>query len=142
MKKITIYTDGSSLGNPGAGGYCAIISYGEHEVIVKGSEKNTTNNRMELLAVIEGVKALKESCEIAVISDSTYVVKGINEWLSNWIKKSFRDVKNPDLWKMYLEVSKNHKVKCTWVKAHAGHHFNERCDQLAKSEAEKVKALI
>ncbi|MBC7475824.1 MAG: ribonuclease HI [Candidatus Sericytochromatia bacterium] len=142
MKKITIYTDGSSLGNPGAGGYCAIISYGEHEVVVKGSEKNTTNNRMELLAVIEGVRALKEPCEIAVISDSTYVVKGINEWISNWIKKSFRDVKNPDLWKMYLEVSKNHKVKCTWVKAHAGHHFNERCDQLAKSEAEKVKALV
>ncbi len=94
---------------------------------------------MELKAVIEGLKALKEPCEVDIVSDSTYVVKGINEWLKNWIKKDFVKVKNPDLWKEYVKVSKMHKINASWVKAHAGHEENERCDLLAKSQAEKFK---
>ena len=141
MRKAVIYTDGSSLGNPGPGGYCAILTSGNHEKVISGSEENTTNNRMELVSVIEGLKALKEPCEVTVISDSTYVVKGINEWLKNWIRKNFREVKNPDLWKSYVEASKNHKVSCEWIKGHSGHEFNERCDQFAREAAEKLKAL-
>ncbi len=140
MKKIIIYTDGSSLGNPGPGGYCAILKYGEFEKIIKGGEKNTTNNRMELLSVIEGLKSLINPCDVTVISDSTYVVKGINEWLKNWQRKNFKDVKNPDLWQDYLNVARHHKVNCEWVKAHAGHEFNEMCDKIAKEEAEKFRA--
>jgi ribonuclease HI len=139
MKKITIFSDGSSLGNPGAGGYCAILRYNNREKIVRGGEKETTNNRMELKAVIEALKALKEPCEIELISDSTYVVKGINEWLSNWIKKDFKGVKNPDLWKEFVLLAKNHKIKAVWVKAHNGHIENEKCDRIAKEEAEKLK---
>ncbi len=139
MKKITIFSDGSSLGNPGAGGYCAILRYNNREKIVKGGEKETTNNRMELKAVIEALKALKEPCEIELISDSTYVVKGINEWLSNWIKKDFKGVKNPDLWKEFVLLAENHKIKAVWVKAHNGHIENEKCDRIAKEEAEKLK---
>ena len=141
MKKAVIYTDGSSLGNPGPGGYCAILTSGSHEKVISGSEENTTNNRMELLSVIEGLKALKEPCEVTVISDSTYVVKGINEWLKNWVRKNFREVKNPDLWKSYVEVSKNHKVNCQWVRGHSGHEFNEKCDQVAREAAETLRAL-
>jgi len=139
MKKITIFSDGSSLGNPGAGGYCAILRYNNREKIVRGGEKETTNNRMELKAVIEALKALKEPCEIELISDSTYVVKGINEWLSNWIKKDFKGVKNPDLWKEFVLLAENHKIKAVWVKAHNGHIENEKCDRIAKEEAEKLK---
>ena len=94
---------------------------------------------MELLAVIEGLRALKEPCEVEIISDSSYVVKGINEWLANWVKKEFRKVKNPDLWQDYLVVSKDHKVKATWVRGHDGHPENERCDQIARDEAEKFR---
>ena len=94
---------------------------------------------MELLGVIEGLKALKEPCEVEVISDSSYVVKGINEWLENWKKKEFRKIKNPELWKEYVEVAKNHKVNATWVRGHAGHKENEICDKIAKEEAQKLK---
>ncbi len=139
MKKITIFSDGSSLGNPGAGGYCAILRYKEHEKIVKGSQKEATNNQMELKAVIEALKSLKEPCEIELISDSNYVVNGINKWLSNWIKKDFKGVKNPELWKEFVLLAKNHKIKAVWVKAHNGHIENEKCDRIAKEEAEKVK---
>lgn len=95
---------------------------------------------MELLAVIEGLRALKEPCKVEIISDSSYVVKGINEWLANWVKKEFNKVKNPDLWQEYLHVSKGHKVKATWVRGHDGHPENERCDQIARDEAEKFRA--
>lgn len=139
MKKITIYTDGSALFNPGPGGYCGILVYGKHEKIVKGGVPNTTNNRMELMAAIESIKNLKEPCEITLISDSTYVLKGISEWIDNWKKKNFRNVKNPELWKEYLEVSKDHVINCIWVEGHSGHEFNERCDQIAREEAEKQK---
>lgn len=139
MKKITIYTDGSALLNPGPGGYCGILVYGKHEKIVRGGIPNTTNNRMELMAAIESIKTLKEPCEVTLVSDSTYVLKGISDWITNWVKKNFRDVKNPELWKEYLQVSKNHVVTCVWVEGHSGHEFNERCDLIAREEAEKQK---
>jgi ribonuclease HI len=139
MKKLEIFTDGSCLGNPGNGGWCAILRYGEHEKILSGNEANTTNNRMELTAVIKALEALKEPCEIELYSDSTYVLKGLNEWLENWIKKDFKKVKNVDLWKQYIEVSKPHKIHINWVKGHSGHTENEICDKIAKEEAEKLK---
>jgi ribonuclease HI len=139
MKKITLFCDGSSLGNPGAGGWGAILRFGDKEKELSGGEEYTTNNRMELLAVIEGLKALKEPCFVSVVSDSSYVVKGINEWLKGWIKKEFKGVKNPDLWLLFLEVSRIHKVDATWVRGHNGHPENERCDILAKEEALKYK---
>lgn len=139
MKKIYLFSDGSSLGNPGHGGYCAILRFGEHEKVISGAIRDATNNQMELLAVIEGLKALKEPCEVEIISDSSYVVKGINEWLENWKQKEFKKVKNPDLWKEYVEVSKPHKIKATWVRGHNGHEENERCDKIAKEEAQSLK---
>ncbi|MEK6658102.1 MAG: ribonuclease HI [Campylobacterota bacterium] len=139
MKKITLFSDGSALGNPGPGGYAAILRFGDKEREVCGGEIHTTNNRMELLAVIEGLRALKEPCNVDIISDSSYVVKGINEWLEGWIKRDFKKVKNPDLWEAYLEVSKSHKINAIWVRGHDGHIENERCDILAKQEAQKMK---
>jgi len=142
VKKITLFSDGSALGNPGPGGYGVILRFKDKERELFGSEIHTTNNRMELLGVIEGLSALKEACEVDVISDSSYVVKGINEWLDNWKKKEFKKVKNVDLWKRYIDVSKNHKVNAIWVKGHDGHEENERCDKLAKDAAQKMKESL
>jgi ribonuclease HI len=144
MKKIRLYSDGSSLGNPGAGGWGTILKYKESVKELSGGNPHTTNNIMELTGVVEGLKALKEPCEVEVISDSKYVVQGINEWLSNWEKNNWRTagkspVKNLELWKEYLEVSKKHTINATWVKGHAGHIENERCDVLAKNEAQKLR---
>jgi len=142
VKKITLFSDGSALGNPGPGGYGAILVYGNKEKIISGGESHTTNNRMELRGVIEGLKALKEPCDVEIVSDSSYVVKGINEWLKNWIKRDFKKVKNIDLWREYIEVSNPHAIKATWVRGHNGHEQNERCDELARNEAEKEKKLL
>ena len=142
MKKITLFSDGSALGNPGPGGYGTILRFGEHERVICGADSYTTNNRMELLGVIEGLKALKEPCEVEVVSDSSYVVKGINEWLEGWIKRDFKKVKNPELWREYIEVSKPHKIKATWVRGHDGHEENERCDKIARNEAEQIKESL
>lgn len=142
MKKVTLFSDGSALGNPGPGGYGSILRFGSAEKIICGSETHTTNNRMELLAVVQGLKALKEPCEVDVVSDSSYVVKGINEWLTGWIKKDFKKVKNPDLWQAYIDASKEHKIHAIWVRGHDGHVENERCDQLAREEALKAKELL
>jgi len=139
VKKITLFSDGSALGNPGPGGYGTILRFGSKEREISGGEAHTTNNRMELLAVIEGLRVLKEPCEVDIISDSSYVVKGINEWLAGWIKRDFKKVKNPDLWAEYIEVSKGHKINAIWVRGHNGHIENERCDILAKTEALKIK---
>lgn len=139
MKKITLFSDGSALGNPGPGGYAAILRYGDKEREICGGEIHTTNNRMELLGVIEGLKALKEPCEVDIVSDSSYVVRGINEWLGDWVKRDFKKVKNPDLWMEYIKVAKPHRVNATWVRGHDGHPENERCDILAKEEAQKMK---
>jgi len=142
LKKIEIFTDGSCLGNPGNGGWCAILRYKGYQKILSGAEKNTTNNRMELLAVIKALEALKEPCEVELYSDSTYVLKGLNEWLEGWIKKDFKKVKNVDLWKQYIEISKPHKIHINWIKGHSGHKENELCDKIAKEEAQKLKENI
>ena len=142
MKKITLFSDGSALGNPGPGGYGAILRYGDKERIISGGEAHTTNNRMELLGVIEGLRALKEPCDVTIISDSSYVIKGINEWLGGWVKRNFAKVKNPDLWQEYLHVSQPHQIHGVWVRGHNGHPENERCDVIAKEEAEKFKKGI
>jgi len=142
LKQITLFSDGSALGNPGPGGYGTILRYNGKERELSGGEPHTTNNRMELMGVIEGLRALKEPCEVEVISDSSYVVKGINEWLANWVKRDFKKVKNPDLWQEYLKVAEKHKVHGTWVKGHAGHDENERCDEIARNRAEEFKANL
>ena len=138
-KQITLYSDGSSLGNPGPGGYGGILEYNGHTKEYFGAEPHTTNNRMELRGVIEGLKMLKEPCDVTVVSDSSYVIKAINEWLEGWAKKDFKKVKNVDLWKEYLEVSKPHHITGVWVRGHDGHPQNERCDELARTEAERIQ---
>ena len=140
MKRVELFTDGSSLGNPGPGGWCSILRYKNHEKTLKGAEKHTTNNRMELKAVIEGLKALKEPCEVDLYSDSTYVINAIDKWLEGWVKKDFKNIKNPDLWREFLEVSSPHKINVFWVKAHNGHRENEICDKIAKEEARRISA--
>ena len=144
MKNITIFSDGSSLGNPGPGGWGTILKYNGHVKELSGGNPNTTNNQMELLGAIKGLEALKEPCKVTIISDSKYVVQGINEWLKNWIKNNWKTaakkaVKNVELWQRYVEVSKIHQIEAVWVKGHAGHEENERCDFLAREEAEKLR---
>jgi ribonuclease HI len=136
---ITLYTDGSARGNPGPGGYGTILAYNGHEKELSGGFRITTNNRMELLAVIKGLEALKKpNQEVLVYADSKYVVNAVMQgWLANWEKKDFYKKKNVDLWKRFLTVYRQHKVKLTWVRGHAGHLYNERCDQLATQAALK-----
>lgn len=134
-KQITLYSDGSSLGNPGPGGYGGILEYQGRTKEFSGGEPYTTNNRMELRGVIEGLKLLKEPCEVLIVSDSSYVVNGINKWLANWVAKNFAKVKNVDLWQEYLQLAAPHNIRATWVRGHDGHPQNERCDVLAKEEA-------
>jgi ribonuclease HI len=138
-KEVILYSDGSSLGNPGAGGYGGILDYNGKRKIFSGGDVGVTNNQMELKAVIEGLKLLKEPCKVLVVTDSSYVADAINSWLSNWIKKDFKGVKNIDLWREYLEVAKNHQVSAKWVRGHSGHEENELCDKLAREEAYKYK---
>ncbi len=140
-KQITLYSDGSSLGNPGPGGYGVILEYKGTRKSYSGGEPDTTNNRMELTGVIEGLKKLKEPCSVHVISDSSYVVKAINEWLAGWVQKDFAKVKNIDLWKAYLEASKPHDITASWVRGHNGHKENEECDIMAREEAMKMKGF-
>ncbi len=141
-KKVTLYSDGSSLGNPGPGGYGGILKFNSHEKEFYGGEPHTTNNRMELRGVIEGLKFLKEPCDITVVSDSSYVINAINSWLNGWIKRDFKNVKNIDLWKEYIDISKPHKITGIWVRGHNGHEENERCDTLAYDEAQRQKELL
>jgi ribonuclease HI len=144
MKKIRLYSDGSSLGNPGPGGWGTILEFNGVTKELSGGNPLTTNNQMELQGAIEGLKALKEPCEVELISDSKYVVQGINEWLANWIRNNWKTaakkpVKNVELWQEYVEVSKPHNITAIWVKGHAGHEQNERCDIMARTEAEKFQ---
>ncbi len=144
MKKVQLFTDGSSLGNPGPGGWCALLRYKKFERILKGGKKETTNNEMELKAVLEGLKALKEPCEVELYTDSKYVAQAISEWIKNWEKNNWKTASNKpvshqEMWKEINELLKKHKVKPIWVKAHAGHKENEMCDQIAKEEALKRK---
>ena len=144
MKTVEIYTDGACSGNPGKGGYCAILSYNGVEKVVKGAEKETTNNRMELLAVIEGLKALKQPCSVNLYSDSQYVVDAFNQgWLAAWQLNAWRttakkEVKNVDLWKELLALTKIHSVNFIKVKGHADNEYNNRCDKIAVEEYKKL----
>lgn len=133
MNHIDIYTDGASRGNPGPGGYGVVLKCGSNYKELSGGFARTTNNRMELLAVIVGLEAIKRhNAQINVYSDSSYVVKAINDgWLNNWLKKGIEKQKNPDLWLRFFEIYKKHQVRFFWVKGHAGHPENERCDRLA-----------
>ena len=140
MKKVTIYTDGACSGNPGAGGFAAILMYNGVEKVVSGAEKETTNNKMELMAVISGLNSLKEACEVDVYSDSQYVVDAFNKgWVDSWQKNGWRnsskdDVKNVELWKILLDLTKTHKVNFIKVKGHSDNEYNNRCDKIAREE--------
>ena len=130
---IEIFTDGASSGNPGPGGYGVILRSGKHYKELSEGFRKTTNNRMELLAVIKGLEALKTpGQDVTVFSDSKYVIDAVEKkWIIGWLKKGFQGKKNKDLWLRYLDISKQHQVKFTWVRGHAGHPENERCDELA-----------
>lgn len=130
---VIIYTDGASKGNPGPGGYGVVLKYGKFRKELSEGFRKTTNNRMELLAVISGLEALtKDGLPVTIYSDSKYVVDAVEKgWLWGWVKKGFKDKKNPDLWKRFIPAYKRQKVKFKWVKGHAGNIENERCDQLA-----------
>ena len=136
MKEVTVYTDGACRGNPGPGGWGALLIYGDHEKELYGGESLTTNNRMELMAAIEALRAMKKSCRIQLYTDSTYVRNGIQQWLdkwkaNNWKTAAKKAVKNQDLWQALDDESSRHDVRWHWVKGHAGDPGNERADQLA-----------
>jgi len=138
MKKIIIYTDGACSGNPGPGGYGAVLIYGSHRKEFSGYAAETTNNRMEITAVIAGLEALKEPCEVQLYSDSKYVVDAIEKgWVkrwkqNNWMRNKKEPALNTDLWEKMLVLLSKHKVSFNWIKGHAGHPENERCDELAR----------
>jgi ribonuclease HI len=140
--KVTIYTDGASSGNPGPGGYGVVLLSGKHRKELAQGFQRTTNNRMELLAVIVGLEALKtDNCDVTIYTDSKYVADAVNKgWVFSWVKKHFKGKKNPDLWMRFLNIYKKHKVNFVWVKGHANIPGNERCDQLAV-EASQMPGL-
>jgi len=144
MYNVIIYTDGSSRGNPGPGGFGTVLVSGKHRKEISQGYRKTTNNRMELLAVIVGLRSLKKKgLKVLVVSDSKYVVDSITKkWVYGWVKKGFKDKKNPDLWKAYLEAEKGFDISFKWVKGHAGHPENERCDFLAVEAAEGKDLLV
>ena len=143
MKQVIIYTDGACSGNPGPGGWCAILRYKQKETELFGSQRETTNNRMELTAVIEGLKALKRPCPVTVVSDSKYVCDAVNlGWLQSWERKGWKKadgkpVLNPDLWQELIALLQVHHVRFEWIKGHDGHPENERCDKIAVREYQK-----
>ena len=143
--KVELFTDGACKGNPGPGGWGALLKYGANEKELWGGEDNTTNNRMELMAAIEGLKALTRPCQVILTTDSKYVKQGINQWLAGWKENGWKTaskqpVKNKDLWQALDKECARHQVEWHWVKGHAGHDGNERADQLAnRGAAEAVK---
>ena len=145
MKHVDIYTDGACRGNPGVGGWGAVLVYNGHEKELSGGERETTNNRMELTAVITALSALKEPCEVTLTSDSKYVTDGITKgWAASWRSKGWKKADkspalNPDLWGQLLDLVEFHKVTFVWVRGHAGHPYNERCDTLATTFADSLK---
>ena len=144
MKEVTIYTDGACSGNPGPGGYAAILLYDKHIKELSGGYNHTTNNRMELRAVIAGLEALKEKCKVTILSDSKYIVDAVNKgWVfrwqaHNWRRHNKHKALNIDLWKRILELYDQHDVTFKWVEGHAGNTYNERCDVLAVAESLKA----
>ena len=142
MKKVQVITDGACSGNPGPGGWAAILRYNHHEKELWGSEPHTTNNRMEMTAAIEALRSLKEDCEIEVVTDSEYLKKGITEWIHGWKRKGWmtaakKPVVNQDLWKALDEQVGRHKTTWVWTKGHASHADNNRCDELATRAAKE-----
>ena len=144
MRSVQAYTDGACSGNPGPGGWGVVLQFGDHERELKGGENDTTNNRMELTAAIEALKALKEPCEVALTTDSTYVKDGITQWLVNWKKNGWKTaarkpVKNQDLWQQLDDQASRHRIEWRWVKGHSGHPENERADALANRGMDDVR---
>lgn len=139
-KSVELFTDGSCLGNPGPGGYAAVLQYGDKVKELSKGFRLTTNNRMELLATIEGLNALTRPCTVSLTTDSQYVRQGITQWIHNWKKRNWKTankqpVKNADLWRALDEAASRHQIEWHWVKGHAGHPQNERCDELARAAA-------
>jgi ribonuclease HI len=150
MKQVTLISDGACVGNPGPGGWAYILRYGEHWVEGAGGASDTTNNRMEMIATIEGLKALKEPCAVLLISDSQYLLKGIQSWRFKWRENGWmrkpkkgqeRPVLNSDLWQELDALADKHTMHYQWVKGHSGHQDNERCDELAQAQADKYTDL-
>ena len=145
MKTVTLYTDGACSGNPGPGGWGAILLYGAHRRELSGGERSTTNNRMELTAVIEGLRLLKEPCTVELWSDSRYVIDALDKgWARSWQKRGWvksdkQPALNPDLWDRLLSLSQQHELHCHWVKGHAQNPKNNRCDELAVAQWKKIK---
>ena len=145
MKTVSIYTDGACSGNPGIGGWCAILIYNGVEKVISGYNKDTTNNRMELFAIIQGLGALKESCNVILYSDSAYAINSINEgWLQRWRANGWRtadkkEVKNTDLWNDFFIRASKHNVTYVKVKGHSDNEYNNRCDEVARGEIEKCR---
>jgi ribonuclease HI len=142
--KVEIFCDGACSGNPGPGGYGAILRYNGHEKELSGGERETTNNRMELTGAIEALASLKRPCRVVLTTDSQYLVKGMTEWLDGWVKKGWKNsrkepVLNRDLWERLLELAYVQSIEWVWVKGHDGHRENERCDELARQALEKFK---
>ncbi len=143
LSEVSIYTDGACSGNPGPGGWACILRYEGHEKELSGGEESTTNNRMELLALINALKALKRKCKLTIYSDSQYVINGITKgWAqswkeNNWIKKDKKKALNPELWDELLTLLSEHEYEFVWVKGHDGHPENERCDKMAVEESKK-----
>lgn len=145
MKEVEIYTDGSCKFNPGPGGWGAVLVYNGREKELCGGERDTTNNRMELTAVIMALSALKEPCRVMLCSDSKYVIDALEKgWAAGWKDRGWKKADkspalNPDLWEQLLELTKKHEMNYKWIKGHAGHPYNERCDAMAQREADKLK---
>lgn len=142
--RVEIYTDGACLGNPGPGGWAAVLRYSGQEKELVGAESQTTNNRMEMMAALAALEALKRPCEVDLYTDSQYVRQGMIEWLPNWKRRGWKTasggaVKNQDLWQRLDEARLKHDVQWHWVKGHAGHADNERVDQLARNAAERIR---
>ncbi|HKR16983.1 ribonuclease HI [Rhizorhapis sp.] len=145
LSSVEIFTDGACKGNPGPGGWGAVIRYGKHEKELSGGESNTTNNRMELMAAIEALNALTRPCQVILSTDSNYVKDGITKWIFGWQKNGWKTadrkpVKNADLWQALLAAVRRHQVEWRWVRGHAGHPENERADQLASDAARSIAA--
>ena len=143
-KTVYIYTDGACRGNPGPGGWGVLLRYKDKELELYGAESLTTNNRMEIMAAIQGLETLKRPCEVDLSSDSQYLLKGISEWLPGWIRKGWKTknntpVKNVDLWQRLVAAQERHRVEWNWVKGHAGHPENERADRLANRAIDEAK---
>ena len=142
--QVSLWTDGACSGNPGPGGWGVLLRYGAHEKELFGGVPDTTNNRMEMMAVIEGLNALNQTCQVHIFTDSTYVLKGMTEWIVGWRKRGWKTaagkpVKNADLWQALETAIGEHEVEWTWVKGHAGHEENERADELARRGVDEVR---